>query len=125
MDTEKPSTRHFPGGIRDEPEERRHHDLRLNHLGAIEARCGHHRRVRYPARDQDVNGHSSTVQILRHNRAERLECGLGGSVSRGAGVQHRAETGCDVDDPSPAWRIISGTTAFVSASGAVVCTATK
>jgi hypothetical protein len=31
MDTEKPSTRHFPGGIRDEPEERRHHDLQLNH----------------------------------------------------------------------------------------------
>ena len=60
------------------------------------------RGVRYPARDQDVNGHSSTVQILRHNRAERLECGLGGSVSRGAGVQHRAQTGCDVDDPSPA-----------------------
>ena len=38
MDSEKPSTRHFPGGIRDEPEERRRHDLRLDHLGAIEAR---------------------------------------------------------------------------------------
>ena len=49
MDTEKPSTRRFPGGIRDEPEERRRHDLRLDHLGAIEARFGHHRRVRYPA----------------------------------------------------------------------------
>ena len=56
MDSEKPPTRHFTGGIRDEPEERRRHDLRLDHLGAIEARFGHHRRVRYAARDQDVNG---------------------------------------------------------------------
>jgi hypothetical protein len=63
MDTEKPSTRHFPGGIRDEPEERRRHDLRLDHLGAIQARFGHHRRVRYAARDQDVNGHSGAAQV--------------------------------------------------------------
>jgi hypothetical protein len=32
MDSQKPSTRHFPGGIRDEPKERRRHDLRLDHL---------------------------------------------------------------------------------------------
>jgi hypothetical protein len=35
MDSEKPSTGDFPGGIRDEPKERRRHDLRLDHLGAI------------------------------------------------------------------------------------------
>ena len=38
MDTEKPPTRHLRGGIGDEPEERRHHDLRLDHRGAVEAR---------------------------------------------------------------------------------------
>jgi predicted ATPase len=35
MDSEKPSIRHFPGGIRDEPEERRRHDLRLDQAGSI------------------------------------------------------------------------------------------
>jgi hypothetical protein len=55
---------------------------RRHALGAIEARFGYHWRVRYPARDQDVNGHSSAVEVLRHNRAERLECCLGRSVSR-------------------------------------------
>ena len=71
--TKEPSARHVRGGIRDKPQERRRHDLRLDHLGLIEARCGHHRRVRYPARNQDVNGHSGAVQVFRHDRAERLE----------------------------------------------------
>jgi hypothetical protein len=51
MNTEEPSARHFPGGIGDKPEERRHLDLRLDHLAAIEARFGHHWRVRYFPRE--------------------------------------------------------------------------
>ncbi len=63
---------------------------------------GGHRRVRYAARDQDVNGHSSTVQVFRHDGAKCLECGLGWPVGRGAGVQHRAQAGRDIDDAAPA-----------------------
>ena len=55
MDSEKPPTRHVPGGIRDEPQERRHHHLRLDHLGAIEARLGHHRRVRYAGEEWTIS----------------------------------------------------------------------
>src|SRR5580704_16987327 len=100
MDSEKPSTWHFPGGIGDKPQERRRHDLRLD-LGAIKARFGHHRRVRYPARNQAVNGHSSATEVFRHDRAERLECGVGGSVGWEARIYHRAEASRDIDDPTP------------------------
>ena len=65
MDSEKPSTGDFPGGIRDEPKERRHHHLRLDHLGAIEARLGHHRRVRYAGEDQDIDGDAGAVEMRR------------------------------------------------------------
>jgi len=36
-----------------------------------------------------------------HDRAERLERGLGRPVGRGARVQHRAQAGRDIDDPAP------------------------
>jgi hypothetical protein len=79
MDSEKAPTGDFPGSIGDEPNQRRRHDLRLDHLGAIEARVvGHHRRVGDPAGHQNVDGHTGTVEVLRHDRAERLECCLEG-----------------------------------------------
>jgi hypothetical protein len=52
--------------------------------GAIEPRFGHHRRVRYPARNQDINAHSGAVEVLHHDRAKRPECRLGGPIGRGA-----------------------------------------
>jgi hypothetical protein len=39
---------------------------------------GHHRRVGDPAGHQNVDGHTGTVEVLRHDRAERLECCLEG-----------------------------------------------
>jgi hypothetical protein len=101
MDREKPSTRH----------------LRLDHLGSIKARfVGHHRSVGDPAWNQDVNSHPGAVQVLRHDRAERLERGLGWPVCRGAGIQHRAKAGRNVDDPAQPWCIMSGTMALLSAN---------
>src|SRR5215472_14403870 len=40
-------------------------------------------------------------KVLRHDRAERLDRGFGGPVSRRAGIQHRAEARRDVDNPVP------------------------
>ncbi len=37
MDSEKAPTSHLPGRFGDEPDERRRHNFRLDHLGAIEA----------------------------------------------------------------------------------------
>jgi hypothetical protein len=54
-----------------------------------------------PPGDQDVNGHSGAVEVLRHDRAEGLECGLGGSVGWEARIYHRAEASRDIDDPTP------------------------
>jgi hypothetical protein len=45
---------------------------------------------------------SHAEDALLTHRAERLERGLGRSVSRGASVQHRAETGPDINDATPA-----------------------
>jgi len=103
MNTEKPSARDLPSGIGDEPEKRRYHHIRLNQLGAIKT-CfiGDHRRVRHSAGNQYVDRDTGTVKVLRHDRAERLECGLGGPVGRGTCVQHRAQTGRDIDDAAPA-----------------------
>ncbi len=72
--------------VRYEPDQRRRHDLRLDQLGAVEARLiRNHRRVGHPARDQNIDGHPGAVEVLRHDRAERLERGLGGAVSQVTG----------------------------------------
>jgi hypothetical protein len=55
-----------------------------------------------PPGEQNIDRHSGTVEVFCHDRAERLERGLGGPVGRGAGIQHRAEAGHNVDDPAPA-----------------------
>ena len=54
-----------------------------------------------PPGDQHVDRDTGSIKVLRHDRAERLERRLGWPVGRGTGVQHRAEAGRDVDDPSP------------------------
>src|SRR5262245_66560832 len=74
MDGEKPPTCHLRSGIGDEPDERRHHHFGLDHLGAIEPRCvGHHGSVRDPSGDKNVDGDASAIEVLRHDRTERLE----------------------------------------------------
>jgi len=65
MNTEEPSARDFPGSIGDQPDKRRRHHLRLDHLGAIEARVGHHRRVRCPAGNQNIDADAGAVEIRR------------------------------------------------------------
>src|SRR6202030_3052553 len=83
----------------------------MDQLGAIKT-CfvGDHRRVRYPAGNQHVDRDPGPVEVLRHNRAERLECCLGRAVGWEAQIYHRAEAGRDIDDPTPSLahhRIIS------------------
>src|SRR5712675_2262056 len=51
-----------------------------------------------PTGDEDVDGDPGAVEVLRHDRAERLERRLGWAVGRGAGIQHRAEACRNVDD---------------------------
>ena len=78
MDAKKPPAGHIAGSLGDEPDQRRRHYFRLDHRGALEPRfVGDHRRIGDPARDQNVDGHSGAVEILRHNRAEGFQCGLG------------------------------------------------
>jgi len=110
MDSEEPPTRHFLGCIGDKPEQRWRHNFGLDQLGAIEARfVRDHWGIRHPAWDQDIHRHPGALKVLRLDSAQRFERRLGRSV------RWRGQP----------WRIISGTTAFVSASGAVVWTATK
>jgi hypothetical protein len=103
MDSEKAPTGDFPGGIGDEPEEWRHHGFLVGSSGAIEARfVGHHRSIGDPAGDQNIDRDGGAAEVLRHDRAERLERCLGWAVGRGAGIKHRAEACRDVDDPTSA-----------------------
>src|SRR6266849_7168891 len=110
MDREKPSTRH----------------LRLDHLGSIKARfVGHHRSVGDPAWNQDVNSHPvpsrSFAMIAQSASSAALD---GPYVGEPAfSIVPRLVVTLTIR-PQP-WRIMSGTTAFASAKGAVVCTATK
>jgi hypothetical protein len=79
MDSEKAPTRHVPSGIGNEPEERRHHNLRLDQLGAIEARfVRDHRGVGDPAGDEDVHRDAGAVEVLRHDCASASSAALEG-----------------------------------------------
>jgi hypothetical protein len=63
MYSEEAPARHFPGCIGDTPEERRHHNLGLDQLGAIEARfIGDHRRVGHPAGNEHVDGDAGALR---------------------------------------------------------------
>jgi hypothetical protein len=69
MHAKKAPTGDFPGRIGDEPYERRRHDLRLDHLRAIETRIiGHHGSVGDPAGDEDVPCDAGAIEVLRHDR---------------------------------------------------------
>ena len=110
MNAKKAPAGDFPSGIGDKPQEGRHHNLGLDQLGAIEARfVRDHWGIRHPAWDQDIHRHPGALKVLRLDSAQRFERRLGRSV------RWRGQP----------WRIISSTTVFVSAKGAVVCTATK
>ena len=64
MDPEKPSTGDFPGGIRDEPEERRRHDLWLDRAGSVKPASSEIIGVLVnSAGDQDVDGDAGAVEI--------------------------------------------------------------
>ena len=56
-------------------------------FASIEARfVGDHRSVGDPTGDEDVDGDPGAIEVLRHDRAERLERGLGWAVGRGARI---------------------------------------
>ena len=70
MNAKKAPTGDFPCGIGDEPEQRRHHNLRLDQLGAIEPGfIRDHGVFVTPPGTKDIYGDPGAVQILRHNRA--------------------------------------------------------
>jgi hypothetical protein len=94
MYSEEPPTRHFPGCIGDKPEERRHHNVWLDQLGAIEARfIGDHRGVGHAAGDQHVDGDAGAVQVLRHDRAASAALEARRSGSR----EHHPKGGVSID----------------------------
>ena len=126
MDSEKPSTRHFPGGIGDEPEERRHHDLRWISLARSK-----------PASSDTIGvlvipPGTSTLTVMPVPSRSFAMIALSASSAALDGP-YVGEPAFNIVPrlvvtlmirPQPS-RIISGTTAFASAKGAVVCTATK
>ena len=79
MHAKKASVGDLPGSVGNEPDRRCYHDFRLDQLGAIEA-CliGNHRSIGRAAGNEDADSDAGTLEILRHNRAERLERSLGG-----------------------------------------------